>query len=138
MVDDEPLARRTLCALLEWECEVEPLGECGDCPSATEAVHRRHPDILFLDVQMPELDGFGVLRAILDMDVPAVVFVTAFGEHAVRAFDEEATDTLVKPFDDERFGRALDRASRSAISRRASTRAASPGFIARPSSTSVA
>jgi two-component system, LytTR family, response regulator len=110
VVDDEPLARRTLCALLEHERDVELLGECADGPSATEAVRSGRPDLLFLDVQMPELDGFGVLEAIRDVGVPAVVFVTAFGEHAVRAFDEEATDYLVKPFDDERFGRALERA----------------------------
>ena len=110
VVDDEPLARRTLCALLERERDVELLGECGDGPSATEAVRTGRPDLLFLDVQMPELDGFGVLRAVRDVRVPAVVFVTAYDEHAVRAFDEEATDYLVKPFDDDRFGRALDRA----------------------------
>jgi len=66
------------------------------------------PEPLFLDVQMPELDGFGVLRAVLDVRVPAVVFVTAFDEHAVGAFDEEATDYRMKPFDDDRFGPALD------------------------------
>jgi len=109
VVDDEPLARRTLCELLERERDVELVGVCGDGPSATEAVRAARPDLLFLDVQMPELDGFGVLRAVRDVHVPAVVFVTAFGEHAVRAFDEEATDYLVKPFDDDRFGRALDR-----------------------------
>ncbi len=110
VVDDEPLARRTLCTLLERERDVELVGECADGPSATEAVRSGRPDLLFLDVQMPELDGFGVLEAIRDVGVPAVVFVTAFGEHAVRAFDEEATDYLVKPFDDDRFGRALERA----------------------------
>jgi two-component system, LytTR family, response regulator len=110
VVDDEPLARRTLCELLDRERDVELVGVCGDGPSATEAVRAGRPDILFLDVQMPELDGFGVLRAVRDVRVPAVVFVTAFGQHAVRAFDEEATDYLVKPFDDDRFGRALDRA----------------------------
>ena len=110
VVDDEPLGRRTLCALLGRERDVELLGECADGPGATEAVRSGRPDLLFLDVQMPELDGFGVLEAIRDVGVPAVVFVTAFGEHAVRAFDEEATDYLVKPFDDDRFGRALERA----------------------------
>ncbi len=110
VVDDEPLARRTLCDLLERERDVELVGVCRDGPSATEAIRSGRPDVLFLDVQMPELDGFGVLRAVRDVRVPAVVFVTAFGEHAVRAFDEEATDYLVKPFDDDRFGRALDRA----------------------------
>ena len=110
VVDDEPLARRTLCELLERERDVELVGVCGDGSTATEAIRSGRPDLLFLDVQMPELDGFGVLRAVRDVQVPAVVFVTAFGEHAVRAFDEEATDYLVKPFDDDRFGRALERA----------------------------
>ncbi|HET9158920.1 MAG TPA: LytTR family DNA-binding domain-containing protein [Myxococcaceae bacterium] len=110
VVDDEPLARRTLCELLERERDVEVVGVCGDGSTATEAIRSGRPDLLFLDVQMPELDGFGVLRAVRDVQVPAVVFVTAFGEHAVRAFDEEATDYLVKPFDDDRFGRALERA----------------------------
>src|ERR1043165_5834633 len=87
VVDDEPLARRTLCELLERERDGEVVGVCGDGPSATEAVRAGRPDLLFLDVQMPELDGFGVLRAVRDVHVPAVVFVTAFGEHAVRAFD---------------------------------------------------
>ena len=86
------------------------------------------PDLLFLDVQMPELDGFGFLRAVRDVHVPAVVFVTAFGEHAVRAFDEEATDYLVKPFDDDRFERALDRArARIGVPRRESIPDAGPG-----------
>jgi two-component system LytT family response regulator len=77
---------------------------------------------------MPELDGFGVLRAIRDVGVPAVVFVTAYGEHAVRAFDEEATDYLVKPFDDDRFGRALERArSRIEEARRQASPEQGPG-----------
>jgi len=128
VVDDEPLARRTLRALLERERDVEVLGECGDGPSAAEAVRTGRPDLLFLDVQMPELDGFGVLRAVRDAQVPAVVFVTAYGEHAARAFDEEATDYLVKPFDDDRFGRALERArARVEAARRESTPQPGPG-----------
>jgi two-component system, LytTR family, response regulator len=110
VVDDEPLARRTLRELLERERDVEVVGECGDGPTAVETITLRRPDVLFLDIQMPELDGFGVVWAVREAQVPAVVFVTAFGEHAVRAFDEEATDYLVKPFDDDRFGRALNRA----------------------------
>ena len=110
VVDDEPLARQTLRSLLEREEDVEVVGECGDGPAAVEALRTGKPDLLFLDIQMPELDGFGVLREVRDLQVPAVVFVTAFGQHAVQAFDEEATDYLVKPFDDERFSRALERA----------------------------
>ena len=132
VVDDEPLARRTLCALLERERDVELLGECADGLSATEAVRSRRPDLLFLDVQMPELDGFGVLEAVRDVGVPAVVFVTAFGEHAVRAFDEEATDYLVKPFDDDRFGRALERArARVEAARRESPEQGPPRWLER-------
>jgi two-component system, LytTR family, response regulator len=128
VVDDEPLARRTLCELLGRERDVELVGVCGDGPTATEAIRSGRPDLLFLDVQMPELDGFGVLRAVRDVQVPAVVFVTAFGEHAVRAFDEEATDYLVKPFDDDRFGRALDRArSRIEAIRKESSPEPTPG-----------
>jgi len=127
VVDDEPLARQTLRELLEREPDVEVLGECGDGFAAAEAVRSGRPDVLFLDVQMPEMDGFGVLRAVRDVRVPAVVFVTAFGEHAVRAFDTEATDYLVKPFDDERFGRALDRArARIEAARRDGAGAGSP------------
>jgi two-component system LytT family response regulator len=110
VVDDEPLARQTLLALLERENDVEVVGECSDGPAAAQALRARRPDVVFLDIQMPELDGFGVLRAVRDVHVPAVIFVTAFGQHAAEAFDEEATDYLIKPFDDERFSRALDRA----------------------------
>ena len=127
VVDDEPLARQTLRSLLEREEDVEVVGECGDGPAAVEALRAGRPDLLFLDIQMPELDGFGVLREVRNLQVPAVVFVTAFGQHAVQAFDEEATDYLVKPFDDERFGRALDRArARIEAARRDGAGAGSP------------
>ena len=128
VVDDEPLARQTLRSLLEREEDVEVVGECGDGPAAVEALRMGRPDLLFLDIQIPELDGFGVLREVRDLQVPAVVFVTAFGHHAVKAFDEEATDYLVKPFDDERFSRALERArSRVRSLRAASGGGADPG-----------
>jgi two-component system, LytTR family, response regulator len=128
VVDDEPLARQTLRSLLEREEDVEVVGECGDGPAAVEALRTGKPDLLFLDIQMPELDGFGVLREVRDLQVPAVVFVTAFGQHAVQAFDEEATDYLVKPFDDERFSRALDRArSRVRSARAQAGNGAGPG-----------
>ena len=122
VVDDEPLARQTLRWLLEREEDVEVVGECGDGPAAVEALRTGKPDLLFLDIQMPELDGFGVLREVRELQVPAVVFVTAFGQHAVQAFDEEATDYLVKPFDDERFSRALERARSRVRSFRAQAR----------------
>ncbi len=110
VVDDEPLARRTLRVLLGEDAEVEVVGEAGNGAEAVELIRTLAPDLVFLDVQMPEMDGFAVLRALEPGQVPAVVFVTAFDEHAVRAFDSEAADYLLKPFDDERFARALARA----------------------------
>ena len=110
IVDDEPLARRTLRVLLEPEDGVEVVGEAGNGAEALEAIAAASPDLVFLDVQMPEMDGFEVLNALGPQRTPAVVFVTAFDEHAVRAFDAEAADYLLKPFDDERFHRALARA----------------------------
>ena len=110
IVDDEPLARRTLRVLLEPEEGVEIVAEAGNGAEALEAVAATSPDLVFLDVQMPEMDGFEVLNALGPERTPAVIFVTAFDEHAVRAFDAEAADYLLKPFDDERFRRALSRA----------------------------
>jgi two-component system LytT family response regulator len=110
IVDDEPLARRTLRVLLEPEAGVEIVAEAGNGAEALDAIAATQPDLVFLDVQMPEMDGFEVLNALGPERMPAVIFVTAFDEHAVRAFDAEAADYLLKPFDDERFARALARA----------------------------
>jgi len=110
IVDDEPLARRTLRVLLEPEAGVEVVAEAGNGAEALDAIAATAPDLVFLDVQMPEMDGFEVLNALGPERTPAVIFVTAFDEHAVRAFDAEAADYLLKPFDDERFARALARA----------------------------
>jgi len=112
IVDDEPLARRRIRALLERDPAVKILGECGDGESAVEAISRKKPNLVFLDVQMPGLDGFGVIEAVGAQRMPAVVFVTAFDEHAVRAFEKHAVDYLVKPFDDERFADAVSHATR--------------------------
>jgi len=109
IVDDEPLARRTLRVLLDPVDGVDIVGEAGNGAEAVELIRGSAPDLVFLDVQMPEMDGFQVLRA-LGPAAPAVVFVTAFDEHAVSAFDANAADYLLKPFDDERFHRALARA----------------------------
>jgi two-component system LytT family response regulator len=109
IVDDEPLARRTLRVLLGPVAGVEIVGEAGNGAEAVEVIQDAAPDLVFLDVQMPEMDGFEVLKA-LGPAAPAVVFVTAFDEHAVSAFDANAADYLLKPFDDERFHRALARA----------------------------
>jgi two-component system LytT family response regulator len=110
IVDDEPLARRRLRDLLVRDPEVVVAGECADGFEAVEAVRLAPPDVLFLDVQMPEKDGFDVVREVGVDAVPAVVFVTAFDQYAVRAFQVHALDYLLKPFDDSRFADALCRA----------------------------
>jgi two-component system LytT family response regulator len=110
VVDDEPLARSGLTALCERDGDLEVVGECSDGRSAVEAIQRLEPDLLLLDIQMPEMDGFEVLRAIGAERMPQVVFVTAFDEFAVQAFEVHALDYLLKPFDDERFFVAIDRA----------------------------
>jgi len=107
IVDDEPLARLNLSTLLESEPDFELVGECADAPSALQAMAQRQPDLLFLDVQMPGADGFGLLAHV--PVPPAVVFVTAHAEFALRAFDVDAVDYLLKPFRRERFAQALDR-----------------------------
>jgi two-component system LytT family response regulator len=112
IVDDESLARRTLLLLLEKDPEVEVVGQCCDGPQAVEQVAELRPHIVFLDIQMPGMDGFDVLEALESRieRIPAIVFVTAYDEFALRAFDVHALDYLLKPFDDERFARALQRA----------------------------
>lgn len=109
VVDDEPLAREGLRVLLAREPDVEVVGECGDGESAAEAIAALRPDLVFLDVQMPEADGFAALCEV-DGEMPLVVFVTAYDEFAIRAFEVHALDYLLKPFDDERFEDALRRA----------------------------
>lgn len=116
IVDDEPLARKAVRLLLERDGEVDVAGECSGVDAAA-LVARTRPDILFLDVQMPDVDGFGVLEAIGPDRVPAVVFITAYDQYALRAFDAHAIDYLLKPFDDERFARALGRAKALARAR---------------------
>lgn len=110
VVDDEPLARRNLAVLLRRDPDIGPLRECASGAEAVQAIREWKPDLVFLDVQMPECDGFDVLE-LLGADLPPVlIFVTAHDEHALRAFDAGALDYLLKPFDDARFGRALQRA----------------------------
>ena len=110
LVDDEPLARRGLVLRLEPFDDVEIVGEFGNGEDAVAGVRRLRPDIVFLDIQMPAMDGFEVLRAIEAPDMPLVVFATAFDEHAIRAFEERALDYLLKPIDEERLAQTLDRA----------------------------
>ena len=110
VVDDEPLARSNLTALLRRETEIEIVAECGSGKEAIEKVPQKKPDLLFLDVQMPECDGFDVLELLGKHAPPAVVFVTAYDQYALRAFEAGALDYLLKPFDNARFRRALERA----------------------------
>src|SRR5215831_2171826 len=109
IVDDEPLARERLHQLLEHEPEIELAGECADGVEAIEVISREKPDLIFLDVQMPELDGFGVLEAIPGRP-PVVVFVTAYDQFALRAFEVHAVDYLLKPYSADRLVEALGRA----------------------------
>jgi two-component system, LytTR family, response regulator len=114
IVDDEPIARRTLRLLLEKEPDVELVGEC-DGVEAAAIIAKARPDLLFLDIQMPEVDGFQLLERIGIETVPAIVFVTAYGQHALRAFEVDAVDYLLKPFDDERFAATLRRVKSSLV-----------------------
>lgn len=110
IVDDEQLARERLRGFLSAEPDLEIVGECADGQAAVEAIERDEPDLLFLDVQMPELDGFGVLEAAKPARPPVVIFTTAFSQHALKAFEVHALDYLLKPFDRDRVRVALDRA----------------------------
>jgi len=109
IVDDEPLARRGVILRLGKHKDVEVVGECGDGESAVQRILELSPDVVFLDVQMPGMDGFEVLRALPSGNLPAVVFLTAYEQHAVRAFEVHALDYLLKPVDDERFTAAVER-----------------------------
>jgi two-component system LytT family response regulator len=117
IVDDEPAARRGVRLLLEREHDVNIVGEAGDGEAAVSLITRERPDVVFLDVQMPACDGFEVVRRVAPLGAPAVVFITAYDEHALRAFDVNAVDYLLKPYDDERFRAALGRA-RETVRRR--------------------
>lgn len=110
IVDDEPLAREGIRMWLEQEPDFRVLGECGGGRQAVSAIQREAPDLVFLDVQMPKLDGFGVIETIGVKQMPWVIFVTAYDEYALRAFNVHALDYLLKPIEDERFAEALDRA----------------------------
>lgn len=117
-VDDEPLALELVEDLLKRDPEVRFLGGCGDGKAAIELILRSGPDIVFLDIEMPEEGGLDVVRAIPQEELPAVVFVTAYGHHAIKAFEVEALDYVVKPFSDDRFFFALERAKRRVRERR--------------------
>lgn len=110
IVDDEPLGRERIRTLLREDAEVEVVGECVDGRQAIAAVERLKPDLLFLDVQMPEMDGFAVVDAMAAQHMPAIIFVTAYDRYAVQAFEVHALDYLLKSFDRERFQSAVARA----------------------------
>jgi two-component system LytT family response regulator len=110
IVDDEPAAREGMRHLLRGDPDIVLAGECANGREAAAAIVAGAPDLVFLDVQMPELDGFGVLREVPRPQLPAVIFVTAYDQYAIRAFEVHALDYLLKPFTDERFRESLDRA----------------------------
>jgi two-component system, LytTR family, response regulator len=110
IVDDEPLARSNLAVLLRADPEIGIVGECGSGEQALGEIRVANPDLLFLDVQMPECDGFDVLELLGRNLPPAIVFVTAYDQYALRAFEAGALDYLLKPFDNARFELALSRA----------------------------
>lgn len=112
VVDDEPLAREGIQTMLTSDPEIELLGVCADGQSALHSIREQRPDLVFLDVQMPKLDGFEVLAELKPTERPYVIFVTAYDRYALRAFDAFAVDYLLKPFRDARFAVALARAKR--------------------------
>jgi len=131
IVDDEPLARERIRTLLSAEPDIELVGEANDGASAVSAIRTLSPELVFLDVQMPEMDGFAVLEQLSLASMPAVIFVTAFDRYAIKAFEVCALDYLLKPFDRERFSKAVERA-RSASDIGARVRAALEKWNERP------
>ena len=117
IVDDEALARTALLRLLKRERDVSVIGQCSDGEMAVETIRQMKPDLVFLDVQMPEMNGFEVVEAIGVEEMPVTVFVTAFDKYALRAFDANAVDYLLKPFSPDRLSRALARAREQFLGR---------------------
>jgi two-component system, LytTR family, response regulator len=110
IVDDEVLARKKLCVLLERDPDFRIVGECSSAGDAIRALRQFRPALMFLDIQMPDDDGFSVINAIGPDSRPKIIFTTAYDSYAIQAFDAEAVDYLLKPFDEERFARAVKRA----------------------------
>ncbi|MCI0489404.1 MAG: LytTR family DNA-binding domain-containing protein [Blastocatellia bacterium] len=118
IVDDEPLARRTLRHLLKNDPEITVIAECRNGLEAVRAIRDHNPDLLFLDVQMPEMDGFEVLNEVGADLIPVTIFITAYDRYALKAFEVSAVDYLLKPFEDARFERALLRAKEYVLQRK--------------------
>src|SRR4028119_383613 len=112
IVDDEILGRERIRSLFSERTDIKIVGECVNGREAVKAIQNLKPDLVFLDVQMPKIDGFEVVEIIGTENMPAVIFVTAYDEYAIRAFEINAVDYLLKPFDKERFEKAVDRAHR--------------------------
>jgi len=110
IVDDEPLARRRIKSLLAHDSNVDVIGECSDGNKAVSSISELTPDLVFLDVQMPAMDGFEVIKTIGPERMPTVIFVTAYDQYALKAFEVNAIDYLLKPFDRKRFQKTLERA----------------------------
>ncbi|TXT40087.1 MAG: two-component system LytT family response regulator [Comamonadaceae bacterium] len=108
IIDDEALAREELKALLAEHPDVEVMGECGNAIEGLAAIHRLHPDVVFLDIQMPRVSGLEMVGMIAAEALPQIVFVTAYDEHALKAFEEHAADYLLKPIDPQRLAKTLD------------------------------
>jgi two-component system LytT family response regulator len=113
IVDDEPLARRSVRKHLRPFPEFDVVGECGDGESAVAALREQKPDLVFLDIQLPEFDGFDVIRAVGKNEMPVTIFVTAYDRYALQAFEAHALDYLLKPFSEDRFRDSLLRARRT-------------------------
>jgi two-component system LytT family response regulator len=118
IIDDEPLGRHKIQLFLKDDPTVEVVAESPGGDDAVHQIHSLHPDLIFLDVQMPGKDGFAILRELDQEDLPLVVFVTAYDQHAVEAFRVHALDYLLKPFDSERFLEALGRAREQVLQQR--------------------
>ena len=117
IVDDEPFARNIIKKFLKDESDIELLGECGDGVEAVEMIKRMKPDLVFLDIQMPEMDGFDVINSIGIDNIPNIVFVTAYDKYAIKAFEINAVDYLLKPFDKKRFHESISRIRKLMFSR---------------------
>ena len=125
IVDDERMARKRILTLLAADADVDVVGECTNGRDAVATIAAEQPDLVFLDIQMPELDGFGVVQAVGVQRMPVTVFVTAFDQHALTAFEAHALDYLTKPFDRERFETSLGRAKQQ-VQLRAAANVARP------------